>query len=122
MCESCWEENGSPKIDNARVRFVSDLIKSLYESHASGGHAHVIVDDFNVSDDTIVWSFNDIMDQAEKLDPSDMECNPVEIVKSAFVICAMLFLTREERASALALHDGYWKPEPSHPTGDGVGA
>lgn len=122
MCELCWEENGSPKIDNARVRFVSELIASLYESHVSGGHAHVIVDDFNVSNDTIVWAFNNIMEQAEKFNPADEEYNPVEVVRSSFVICAMLFLAREERASALALHDGYWKPEPSHPTGDGAGA
>ena len=100
MCQGCWEERGQPKIDNEKVRAVQPLLAALYAVHSAGGMAHVVADDWNIDDDLVRASLED-------LDPGDRESSAALAVP---VLSAMLDMTIEERASALALHRGYWKP------------
>ena len=98
MCEGCWRnEFNAAQIDTPAVRKAAELIAKVYEYSAVGGGLHSIVDDFNIEDENITQRYATDEDSAEQI-AAENEC-----------LTALKVLTEAERASALALHDGYWK-------------
>jgi hypothetical protein len=98
MCENCWKEYGSPRIDTQEIREAAILIKAVYDYHPTAGNLHCQLDDWNIDDDFF----------------RDYECyieNTSEEQREAEIKCfyALKILSEEERASALGLHDGYWE-------------
>jgi hypothetical protein len=92
MCQACWEEEyGSAAIDSAKTRDLAEAIRLVYlePDGIVGGGLHVVIDDWNLEDESVTAS--DPRNDAER------SCR----VK-------LLDATVAERASALALHDGYW--------------
>lgn len=101
MCQACWMQAGAPTIDTPAVRAAAVLIAKVYEFSTVGGGLHVIVDDFNIEDSSILAGrFEREEDSAEKI-AAETAC-----------LDALAKMTVQERASALALHDHYWHIRP----------
>jgi hypothetical protein len=104
MCRNCWQEYyDASDVDNIMVRYLARCIRDVYELAPAGGHLHVALDDWNLGDDQD-WSWYE--DWVAKDD------NTPEMVEECFLARRCLSLLRvmseAERASALALYDGYW--------------
>lgn len=99
MCMGCWEEHyDAAQIDTPAVRDAAAKIARVYEFSEVGGGLHVAVDDFNL-EDACCNRFTDF----------DNEYSAEQIAAEEDCSRALLALTIPERASALALHDGFWK-------------
>lgn len=96
MCDGCYREYGSPKIDNQLVRDASEAVKELYYCHGAGGGMHIVTDDWNLEDDSIDFCGKFMRDYHHR-GPDACEIRVYELFK---------MLTIEERASALA-RQGY---------------
>ncbi len=106
MCYGCYEEQGKPAIYNDIVKKAIASINKVYEYSCVGGGLHIVLDDWNLEDDAVVFCENwinnpnycpngeiqndeDKIQQEQKL--AELEC--VEILKKMSI---------DERASALA--------------------
>jgi hypothetical protein len=109
MCESCWAERGSPRIDTPRVREAAALIAKLYYVSSSGG-MHVQLDDWNIDDERSGDSQAGFSGDSAKdiCQPHFERLSDEERALALETHAAMCVLTVEERASALALEEGYW--------------
>jgi len=97
MCISCWEEYGSPRIDTAEIRAAVVAVTAVYGESPVGGNLHVVLDDWNIEDEHVRgW----IDYAAEPITEAERACG-----------AALARLTESERASALAIYDGFWNPE-----------
>lgn len=87
MCIICYEEEyGSPRVINENVLRAADLAKDINPF----GHFHIVVEDFNLEDDNV--------DFCLKLSTDDNELAFGRLFRS---------LSIDERATALALADGF---------------
>lgn len=116
MCKGCWQEYGSPQIDNDKVREVARLVRVLYRDldQTTGGMLHVQLDDFNIEDH--FWTHDDENPQERVFAPYLItlhERQPFEV--EWLIVEQMAALSEIERASALALADGYWGDLPDRP-------
>ena len=104
MCYSCWEDWDKPAIDTPAVREAALAVIGVYEYHAAGGNMHIVLDDWNIEDEHVVWCRNKIADGGFFGDDSSEQL-AVELR------CCDLFLalSESERAAALALIRGFWK-------------
>ena len=92
MCYGCYEEYGEPQIDTPQVREAAARINAVFDECLTGGNWHVVIDDWNLEDDCV---------------GSCMEAADLTTAEKALgEVLPMLSL--DERASALALADGYW--------------
>lgn len=98
MCMDCWENYGSPRLDTDAVRVVVGLIEQVYDYNAAGGGAHIVLDDWNIEDDDIRWCIDNLSECSE--------AGPERVVTME-CLSALLGLTLPERASALAMVDGF---------------
>lgn len=103
MCIGCWEKHGSPKILNERTRAAAELIRRVYDFSGVGGNLHVVVGDFNVDDGSVRWC----LDNALKTNVHGAE--PEQLAAERKCGQYLLQLGLEERASALAFHDGFFR-------------
>lgn len=88
MCYGCYEEYGKPEELTERTLPVIRLIEEVYANSAVGGNCHVVLDDWNLEDD---YLYN-IMNQ--EIEPLERQCME-----------AMIAMSMDERATALAIHD-----------------
>lgn len=95
MCFGCYEAMGAPLIVNEATIRASELVAEVYEEHPNGGAGHIVFDDFNISDEHVQWCIENCL--------SDMDENTMKALQS------FLPLSEDERASALALFEG-WVP------------
>lgn len=105
MCINCYEEIGEPKIVNDRTKEAAKLIDAIYDcdNGGSGGYAHIVVDDWNMSDASINYCIKDaIRGECENFD---------EELQQASLNCLnyLKTLTEDERYSALAIQEGLLK-------------
>lgn len=110
MCRGCWEEYGSPMFLSDRVCKAAVLIEKVYEQVGGGvgGNLHIVVDDWNLEDDSIKWCMKKRHLRGPGLDwpgarPIEMVPTPIEKECGQ----ALLDLNIKERASALALSEGW---------------
>ena len=101
MCKQCWEEAGNPRIDNPEVRKAQQLISELYEIHSSGGDLHIVLDDWNVDNESLKFCYYEILLDT-KLDRNDRDLH-------LKVYYQLMKLTPQERISVLALNDNLWR-------------
>lgn len=99
MCVTCWIGEGSPKVDNEKVRNAAQLIAEVYEDSgedsATGGNLHYIIEDWNAGD----YAINGFRGHGADADftKSEEAC-----------LAALERMSEEERFSALALEEGLW--------------
>ena len=91
MCYKCYTEYGKPEILNEATRKAAKLVEGVYEIHGAGGTAHVVVDDFNITDANVQFCLRDS-------EPGSIEYRCMQ---------AFVNLSEDERASALALYEGW---------------
>lgn len=100
MCIGCYEDAGSPAIINEKTKKAAELIQAIYshEYGCVGGTAHIVVDDWNLSDEDIDWCI-------EHSKTDDYYCK--ELVKLC-VDCLIYLktLTLDERHSTMAISNG----------------
>ena len=99
MCYGCWQKRGAPRIDNERVREAVQLADEVYEFNCAGGGLHVLLDDFNVDDDSFCVRYTG---------HDDADTPPEQIATEERCAAAFLALTVEERASALAMRNNWY--------------
>jgi hypothetical protein len=112
MCRGCWENYGSPAIVNARTVAAADKVARIYEFSMVGGDAHVVVDDWNLSDETVQWCLTEGM----AMNVHEHTPEQKAIVREALEALAALPL--DERASAMAIFDRF---VAARETGNGGG-
>lgn len=98
MCYGCWEEAGRPAIVNGRTVAALPLIEAVYAESEVGGALHIVLDDWNLEDDDVAWCASDecASGQGRPFTDAEGRCT------AAFVA-----MTEPERASALALYEGF---------------
>lgn len=103
MCYGCYEEAGKPEIVNDGTKKAAALAGAVYEFNGVGGNCHIVLDDFNIEDDDIEYCLN----QGLENNVHGHTAEQLEIEKE----CLLSFkvLSFAERASALALHEGWLK-------------
>lgn len=101
MCQGCWEKYDKPAIVNERTLEGARLIDGVYYYSCVGGNAHVVVDDFNIEDCHIEACLTDGLD--ENIHEADAD----QLAAERACLEYLRGLSIEERASALALFDGY---------------
>lgn len=111
MCINCWKENGSHSIINERTIEAARLINELYDTEdgGAGGYGHCVFDDWNIDNN----SQEDIA-AAKHYKYAISICEETRLAS----IAALEFfdkLSFEERCSALALADGFIKPQNTNP-------
>lgn len=89
MCEGCYEEYGRPQPDDA-ARAVVPLISAVYEASCVGGGLHIVVDDWNLEDESLHWCLRQTLSDDER------RCGE-----------ALAALSLEQRAAALAIYDRF---------------
>jgi hypothetical protein len=108
MCVNCWIERGSPKIINEMTKALQPLIDDVYEHHGAGGGLHIILDDFNVEDGHVTfcqdWIEHERGNGVWKTDP----VSPEQLKAERECLKLLKAMTVEERASAIAFHDGFF--------------
>lgn len=103
MCESCWHQEGAPKINHPRNADVKRMFKTIYEHNEVGGNLHIVLDDMNVEDEHIQYCVDEaIPENYHKLSP---EVNAIEKELGEL----LLTMTEQERYSALAYAEGWWE-------------
>lgn len=101
MCYTCYQKMGKPQIVNDKTKKAAELISVVYEYHGAGGALHIVIDDWNLEDDSLVFCKKWIDSEDHKETTEDQRRAERECL-------AMLEqMTIEERASALAINDGF---------------
>ena len=97
-----------PNVQTEEIRRVAGLIAQLYEYNGVGGNAHIVTDDWNLETDHIEFCLEQVA-----VNPHGYCAAQLAIEKD--LLEAMLKMSEDERASALALHDGFYEPVPAVP-------
>ncbi len=103
MCLSCWRECGSPAIDTPAVRDAARASAAVHDFHGAGGGLHIVLDDWNLEDEQVAWCL--LPENLAQYGSPD----PAERAQEIYAGLAFLALTEDERASALALEEGWWR-------------
>jgi hypothetical protein len=99
MCIDCWVEFGSAAIDTPAVRAAARAVAEVYDHSCVGGHLHVLVDDWNL----------DATDSCARfIEENRHGSSPAMLAAERRCLELLRGLTEAERASALALHGGFW--------------
>ncbi len=98
MCYGCWQEYGSPQIINPQVVMACGLARKVEDLTCNGGNLHIQLEDWNIEDEH--WDKYEIYDEHTTGQQRTAEEACFEAFKN---------LTLEERASALALREGYFE-------------
>lgn len=91
MCHGCWAQMGEPRIEKPEVRRMAERLAECEEF----GGLHIIVADWNIDDEAVEFC-------RDGTSAADAE---------RAVATDLLAMTEEERASALAIADGFWGRE-----------
>lgn len=102
MCYNCWEEAGKPAIITSKTNAAAKLVAEVYEFDSVGGHCHIVLDDFNIEDKDVDSCLKKILNEPDR---ERYTTDQVDIQKRC--MAAFLLLTEAERASALALFEGW---------------
>lgn len=100
MCKGCWEVAGSHAIITTKTKYIAECIDVIYNQSGggAGGPAHVVVDDWNLDTETIVFCLNE-----------NKKGGIHTPLHAAVDRCLneLLEVTKEERYSAMAIHAGF---------------
>lgn len=104
MCEHCWQELGSPRIDTPAVRAAVAAIQVLGEGEESLPF-HAVLDDFNVENEHMIAAVRRV---AEELDSTIVLFGVPAAGRQMQVINTLCPLSPVERMSAIALAWEIW--------------
>jgi hypothetical protein len=101
MCIQCWNEFDRVRIDSAAVREAAAAIGEVYEYSCVGGNLHITVEDWNLEDGNLDFCAGSIRENVH-------EAGPEQLAAESRCLALLRELTEDGRASALALHEGFW--------------
>jgi hypothetical protein len=101
MCIQCWNECGRPEIDSAAVREAAAAVAEVYRHSCVGGNLHIALDDWNIEDGNLDSCASSIRENVHEGDPEQLEAE-------SRCLALLRALGEDGRASALALHEGFW--------------
>lgn len=107
MCEGCYEEYGRPTIITDKTMAAASLVRRVYEFSCVGGNLHIVLDDWNLQDENLQFCMDEI-----KKGGYEGRDSPEELAAETECCEAFIALNMDERASALALHEGYLEKTP----------
>lgn len=102
MCISCWRELGEPKIVTELTKAASRMIGKVYEYSISGGNCHIVIDDFNLENKHIDFCLEQVKNNENKYTQK-------QLVIEKQLLDTLRTMSLEERASALALYEGFYE-------------
>lgn len=108
MCYGCYQEHGSPTIVNTKTVVAARLIAEVYAFSAAGGRCHVVIDDFNIDDRNIAFC-KGLLKEPELWGENDRSTDTLQRIAESRCLMVLEDMTLAERASALAIHDGYFE-------------
>ena len=97
MCQDCWIQAGSPKIDSPGTRAAIEALQAV------GGDLPPLLDDYNVEDESLD---DDMQTARDWIDKVWTEGYALKIIHA---INLLRPLSEKERISVLACVDNYWK-------------
>lgn len=102
MCSECRVDYGSPKLDSLDIQTCAALIMQLYmlDNCGCGGVMHIITDDWNLEDEHLEFCREEANKLIDDYDQKDLAIRILDLMDE---------FTLDERASAMALFDGYIK-------------
>jgi hypothetical protein len=95
---------GSPTVVSLATRLAAQLIGEVYGFNGVGGNAHIVLDDWNIDDDDIRWCLDVAMKE------NAHEADTDQLAAERACLEALLALSLDERASALAIYEGLLRP------------
>ena len=105
MCLSCWDERGSPSINSAKTREAAVWVARVYDFAVTGGPLHIQFSDWNIDDGYFKETILDLEVHYWPAWLDDFTDEQIETCRTAYL--KFKSLTEAERASALAIYDGY---------------
>jgi hypothetical protein len=99
MCCGRYQEAGSPKIDNEKVRRLAALKPAIDEF----GHLHIIVDDWNLEDSHIKFCRREVEQNSKNESERERQ-------EEREFLDLMATMSLDERYSAFAIEGGCWVP------------
>jgi hypothetical protein len=128
MCYGCWEDEGKPVIDTPAVRAATASVALVYEHSCVGGNLHIVLDDWNLDDGNLAFC-EGCIDGAGQMPGIDTTSDvghqrynekkrahpdpPAKLAAERRCLDLFKALSEKERASALALYDGFWSVAPA---------
>jgi hypothetical protein len=103
MCENCWKEYGSPKMETDAVKRGIQLVKRVYKRHLAGGGCHIVTDDWNLEDEHVDFC----LDYIPKME-IDEETTAKDKKDQMACMEAFKAMTVPERASTLYWYNRIW--------------
>lgn len=103
MCVKCWEERGKPSIVNGETKRAARLISKVYEHHGAGGGLHIVVDDWNLDHSSLGYC-------GQLMENPAYDVSRERLTAERKCLKSLQAMTEDERASALAIHDGFFTP------------
>lgn len=104
MCYECYTTYGTPDIINEKTVEASKLITEVFDNEYSGGHCHLVLEDFNIEDIYVANCLQKIRRDLMKGTPS-----PDKLAIQKKCMEAFQKLSIKERASAIAISGGWVK-------------
>ena len=96
MCRDCWKFYGNPKIINDVTKTLAEQIDYVYSFHGAGGHLHIVIDDWNLDDESLKFCLKQIEENHFNYSKEQLDAERA---------CAILFLdiSLDERVAAMAI-------------------
>lgn len=101
MCLGCYAEARFPKIVTPATLALGPLADRVYEFSGTGGNLHIYLDDWNL-DDTF-------FEDAEMKVYYDGDAEQLAAERTCYA--ALRAMSEDERASAMALWNGFLRPD-----------
>lgn len=97
MCYGCYLDYGSPSIRNEKTEAAALLIAKVYSFSETGGNLHIHLDDWNIEDEYF-----------EEFEIWRNDCSQEQVDADRACFDALKAMTLDERASAIAIHEGFF--------------
>lgn len=101
MCLGCYAGYRFPKIVSPATKRIVELSNRVYEYSGVGGNLHCELDDWNIDDNFFEKDFK----------PYDPNVPAAQLAIETECFAALKAASEDERASALALRDGYLRED-----------
>lgn len=100
MCIDCWKSYDEPRIINDFTRKIAKAISKVYKYHCTGGHLHIVIDDWNLDNESVSFC-------RDYIDKNKFKYSAGQIEAEKECVTLLILASIEERASALAIQRGY---------------
>lgn len=101
MCYGCYEDYGLPTIKNEQTLAAAECVREIYSYNPVGSNCHIVTDDWNLEDRHIEFCLH----QART--DSFWKITPAQRAHEIRTMLLFLSMREEERASALAIWEGW---------------